>query len=390
MRLIVRVGNRLMNSAAMPSLVTQVPESVGRAPVLPREPTPIPVATEADAGAPLWTASAKTSLPLDTRIALLREHGTSGYAYAAAFQPDIERFGDERGFLAYRMVGKTALVLSDPIAPAENRADLIVRFVREKHHVSFWCASRATAEIVAGMGFSVNEMGPENRLDLEGYDFSGRSKRALRQSINRAEKLGLTTRECSFKSLDAEQVNAVSDAWRRTRTTRQREISFLNRPIVLDDEMDVRKFFTFDREDRIVAFSFYDPIYQGGRIIGYCNHIKRRLPETDPLVANAMTCHVIQTLQSEGVKHLLLGISPCADIKRRKRSAFPPHCSWWVRRCFRTGYDSRLINRFVYPLRSLHEHKRQYCGVTEQTFYASNQPPSLRRILMMLRACSIV
>jgi hypothetical protein len=61
-----------------------------------------------------------------------------------------------------------------------------------------------------------------------------------------------------------------------------------------------------------------------------------------------------------------------------------------MRRCFRTGYDSRLVNRFVYPLRSLHEHKRQYCGVTEQTFYASNQRASLRRILMMLRACSIV
>jgi phosphatidylglycerol lysyltransferase len=238
------------------------------------------------------------------------------------------------------------------------------------------------------MGFFVNEMGPENRLDLNDYDFSGRSKRALRLSINRAAKLGYVTRECSLKSLDSGEVQAVSDAWRRQRTVRTREISFLNRPMVFEDEVDVRKFFMFDAGGKIIAFSSYDPIYQGGRIVGYCNHIKRHLPGTDSLVANAMTCHVIATFKEEGLKCLLLGISPFADIKGIDDDAF--RRSWWVWRCFRTAYRNPLLNRFVYPLRSLHEHKRQYCGITEQTYYATNRRPSLIRVLKMARACGIV
>jgi lysylphosphatidylglycerol synthetase-like protein (DUF2156 family) len=383
-------GSRLpiMNSAATQSVRTEVPK---REPAALPELVPAPADTTAEA--PFLRTRRSTSLaaapiPLDARVALLRQYGTSGYAYAATLQPDIERYGDERGFLAYRMVGKTALVLADPIAPPQVQLALIDRFVREKGDVAFWCATRPTAEIVARMGFFVNEMGPENRLDLDGYNFSGRSKRALRQSINRAAKLGHVTRECSFKSLDSAQVKAVSDAWREQRTVRTREVSFLNRPIVFEDEMDVRKFFTFDADGMIIAFSSYDPVYEAGRIVGYCNHIKRRLPETDSLAANAMTCHAIMTFQKEGLKWLLLGISPFADIKGIDDEAFQR--SWWVRRCFRTAYRNPLLNRLVYPLRSLHEHKRQYCGITEQTYYATNRRPSLRRILKVLRACGVV
>jgi lysylphosphatidylglycerol synthetase-like protein (DUF2156 family) len=372
----------------MPSLSAQAPKRGHEPAVLPPL-VPSAIGTTADARP--WrrrVSRPAAPIPLDARAALLREYGSSGYAYAGTFQPDIEQFGDERGFLAYRTVGRTALVLADPIAPNEIRADLIGRFVREKGDVGFWCASRPTAEIVARMGFFVNEMGPENRIDLDGYDFSGRSKRALRLSINRAAKLGHVTRECSFKDLDAVQVQAVSDAWRQQRTVRTREVSFLNRPMVFEDELDVRKFFTFDADGRIIAFSSFDPVYEGGRTVGYCNQIKRHLPGADSLVANAMTCHVIMKFQEEGLKYLLLGISPFADIKGIHDDTF--RRSWWVWRCFRTAYRNPMLNRLVYPLRSLHEHKRQYCGITEQTYYATNRRPSLIRVLKMARACSIV
>jgi lysylphosphatidylglycerol synthetase-like protein (DUF2156 family) len=329
-----------------------------------------------------------TGLSLELRLSLLRQYGTFGYAYAATFQPGIEQFGDDRGFLSYKTVGGTALVLSDPVAPPQNRADLIARFVKAKGDVCFCSVSRATARILAAAGFFVNEMGPENRLDLDHYNLSGRSKRSLRQAVNRATRLGYVTRECSFASLDIRQVKAVSEAWRGTRTVRGREIAFLNRPIVLDDEVDVRKFFTFDRDHNVVAFGFFDPVYENGRTVGYCNHIKRHLPDADPLVANAMICHVVRQFRDEGMKWLFLGISPFADIMRIKDDAFAR--SWWVRRCFRTAYKNRLCNRLLYPFRALHEHKRQYGAVKEQTYYASNQRPSLLRVLKMLVACRIV
>jgi hypothetical protein len=44
----------------------------------------------------------------------------------------------------------------------------------------------------------------------------------------------------------------------------------------------------------------------------------------------------------------------------------------------------------VFPLRNLHEHKRRFHAITEQTYYATTRRPSLRRILKLLRVCRIV
>jgi phosphatidylglycerol lysyltransferase len=328
------------------------------------------------------------TVPLELRISLLRQYGTFANAYAATFQPGLEHFGDERGFLAYRMVGTTAFVLGDAIASPHARADLISRFVDEKRDVCFCAASRSTADLLAAADFFINEMGPENRLDLDSFSLSGRVSENLRYAFNRISKLGYVTREHSFASLDFHEVNAVSEAWRRTRTVHGREIAFLNRPIVLGDEPDVRKFFTFDRDQKLVAFAFFDPVYENGRTVGYYNQIKRHLPGVDPRMTNAMMCHAIKQFKQEGRKWLFLGISPFADIKHVEDNGFKR--SWWVKRCFRTAYKNPLFNRYVYPFRGLHEHKRRFHAVTEQTYYASNRYPSLLRMLKMLVACSIL
>jgi len=58
-----------------------------------------------------------TGVPLNIRIELLRQYGSFPQAYSATFQLGLEHFGDERGFIAYKRVWDTTLVLSDPIAP---------------------------------------------------------------------------------------------------------------------------------------------------------------------------------------------------------------------------------------------------------------------------------
>ena len=64
-------------------------------------------------------------------------------------RPRAKYFGGVDGFIAYKQVGSTAFVLSDPVAPAASWADLIQSFLRERHDVCFWQMSRPIAEIVA-------------------------------------------------------------------------------------------------------------------------------------------------------------------------------------------------------------------------------------------------
>ena len=105
-------------------------------------------------------------------------------------------------------------------------------------------------------------------------------------------------RESDKSSLDREELQTVSDRWRQTRGVKDREMTFLTRPVILDNEIDVRKFFTFDHEGRLQAFAFFDPIYKGGRVVGYLCSAKRRLPEADTLVGYAILHQAIRTFQA--------------------------------------------------------------------------------------------
>jgi phosphatidylglycerol lysyltransferase len=327
-----------------------------------------------------------TAFPQDLRFSLLRRHGTFPLAYSAATQPNLQYFGDHRGYIAYKMVGRTALVLSDPVAPANHCRTLISDFVAEHPDVCFCQISPQVAEILVELGFLANEMGVETRLDLEGYSLAGNKKQNLRNAANRISRLGYTIRECSMASLDRAEVKAVSDSWKQTRTLRNREVVFLNRPIVLDDEPDVRKFFVFDRDNKLIGFAFFDPIYESDQVVGYITSIKRHRPDADLKVAQAIYRFAIETFQREGRKWLFLGISPMAGVRdTRFRSR-----NWLVKKAFLRVYENGFFNRFIYPLQGHALHKRQYGGVEEQTYFAFNRKPGIPRLFKLLRACNVI
>jgi lysylphosphatidylglycerol synthetase-like protein (DUF2156 family) len=214
------------------------------------------------------------------RLRVLREHGNFALAYSATFQPGLEYFGDAEGFLAYKQVGSTAFVLSNPVAPTRGYEHLIRSFMKGRSDICFWQASRPVAKILEKIGLRVYEMGTETRIALGDYDFAGPRKRNFRRALNRAACCSYTIVERSVTSLNREELQTVSDRWRQTRGVKDREMTFLTRPAVLDNEVDVRKFFTFDHEGRLLAFAFFDPIYNRGQVVGYLCSAKRRLPQT--------------------------------------------------------------------------------------------------------------
>jgi phosphatidylglycerol lysyltransferase len=326
-----------------------------------------------------------TAVPLDQRLALVRRHGRFSQAYSAAVQAGLEHFGDARGFIAFRRLGGTAMVLSDPVVSEEHRPALVAEFVDRHRDVCFCEVSRPVAVLLESMGFSINEMGLETRIDLAGYSFEGRKKRTLRRAVNRLDEQGFVIRECPMGDLDPADVALVSDRWRRTRALRYSSVRFLNRPIVLHDEPDVRKFFAFDPGGRLMAFEFFDPIFSHGAAIAYLDAFRRRLPETDPLVNYAILHRAIETFQREGRQWLSLGLSPMAEIDNQDFKK-----NWWVKRGFRFAYSSRLFNRFVYPLQGIAANKREFGGSAAQTYFALNTMPALPRLVKLMRVCGLI
>jgi lysylphosphatidylglycerol synthetase-like protein (DUF2156 family) len=333
-------------------------------------------------------AQASKGVPLHVRIALLRQYGTGSQSYSATFQAELEHFGDERGFLAYKKVWGTTLVLCDPIAPRENIEDLISRFLQEHPDAGFWYLSRPIAQMLTSRGFYVNAMGPDTWIDLPTYSFAGAKKKQLREAVNRMNKRGFVTRECTLAEVGIDKVKALSDAWRQTRSAREQEVAFLNRPLVLAEELDVRRFFTFDRDGKLVAFGFFDPVYEGGKVVGYTSQHNRHLPEADAMVHFAIKRVAIETFQKEGLKVLHLGLSPFADAWNDEE--FKSNRHWTTSLYFDRAYKSWLFNRFIFANRGLEAHKRVYRGVQAQNYYAFNRLPSLPRVVKLMRACKLI
>ena len=330
-------------------------------------------------------ASASSDQPTEKmRLWALREYGNFPLAYSATFQPGLDYFGGEEGFLAYKQVGSTAFVLSNPLAPIGGCEDLIRSFVSERRDVCFWQASRPVAKILEKIGFCVNEMGTETRIELGGYDFEGPRKRNFRRALNRAACCSYTIAERSVISLDRKELQTVSERWRQTRGVKSREMTFLTRPAILDDEVDVRKFFTFDHNGSLQAFAFFDPIYEGGEVLGYLCSAKRRLPEADTLVGYAILHRAIRAFQDERKVILSLGLSPLCGIEDKELSS-----NRLMSFAFRAIYGSRLFNELIYPLQGFAAHKGAFCGSTEQTYCAFKRGLALSQLIKMPRACNL-
>jgi phosphatidylglycerol lysyltransferase len=330
--------------------------------------------------------AAITGLRLETRAALLRRYGSFSQAYSAAFQADLSHFGDERGFIAYKKMAGTALVLADPVASPDNFGELIELFLRQ--NPVFCQISRPTAELLASRGgFFINEFGTETLIELPNFDFKGAKKQSFRAAFNRAATAGYVIKECPLSSVSIEDVQSVSQAWKRTRPLGKRETAFLVRPLVLHDEPEVRTFFAFDRESRLVAFAVFDPVYRDGVVVGYMLQHARHRPGADTAVQLAVKRFAIEQFKAEGRKWLFLGLSLFHDIEDKD---FAAHKNWLIRRAFRTVYTSAIFNRHFYAVQGLAENKRRFHGTTEQTYYAFNRLPSLTRLIKMARACRII
>jgi phosphatidylglycerol lysyltransferase len=320
----------------------------------------------------------------EARFRALRQYGNFALAYSATFQPGLNYFGSAEGFLAYKQVGSTAFVLSDPLTPVDHCEELIRSFLGHNSDVCFWQASRSVAQTLEKLGFYVNEMGTETRIELDGYDFKGPSKRNFRSAMNRATHCGYSIAERSVPSLDREELQTVSERWRQTRGVKNREMTFLTRPAILDDEVDVRKFFAFDQSGNLQAFAFFDPIYAAGKVVGYLCSAKRRLPEADALVGYAMLYQAIRTFQEEGKATLSLGLSPLCCVEDKELPS-----NRLMSFAFRTVYHSRLFNEFIYPLKGFAKHKGAFCGAAEQTYCALKRGRVLSQLVKMPRACNV-
>ena len=202
----------------------------------------------------------------DAHRELLRQHGRHTLSYSL-FQPGIRHFAGVKGLVAFEKHFLTTLVLGDPLASRDDSDAVLDSFLAE-HSSPFFCAiGRETSVLLQDRGFRINRYGSDVRIPIQTYSLSDKSR--LRSFKNALARSGYTVKEYpkNDPALDF-AAEAISVKWRGSKTVSDKEVRFLQRPIVYGFEADVRKFFVEDRNKETVAFFYFDPLYEGGKVIG--------------------------------------------------------------------------------------------------------------------------
>ncbi len=337
-----------------------------------------------------WAALKELALIEDTtwsaRLESLRNYGDFSLAYSAAFQPGLEYFFCDDGFLSYRVRRGVAFVLADPLVNTSTKPKILDRFLEQFPRACFCQIHRDTAEHLVQRGFYINEMGVDTRVSLTANCLGGREREWLRYARNWTERRGFRVEE--MNGLDAMRVSElveVSDEWRSTRTIRKREVRFLNRPIVPVEEEGVRKFFLSGPTGRLEAFAFFDPIYSAGEIEGYVTSFKRRRKDAPGYCEPAMMAAAMQQFAEEGRVRLQLGLSPLYQITDREFRANP-----FLHLAFRYYFSSWWANRYFYRVQEHARYKERFRGEVEKVYFATNALFNDIRLFSLFQLCGVV
>ena len=318
------------------------------------------------------------------RAIYLRQFGDFTLAYGCCVQPILQHYESQTGWIAFGRKWGFKFALGDPVCAESNREALLGRFLDAHPRTDFVQCSSDTAACLSQHGYYVNEMGYDTHLPLHEYNFAGKSKEKIRYAYNWLTRRDYIFFEIPDHSIDQE-LKTLSDAWRKTRRIKSREVVFLNRPFSIEDPAGVRKFGLRGPNGELVAFAFFDPLFRDGKVIGYTTVIKRRHPDAPTYAETGLVKYAIEQFKSERMELVTLGLSPLAGIENKDMKANPIlHHGW------KYGFGAWWVNRFFYNLRGHSQYKNHFHGEQVKTYYCSRALFCDVRIFALLRLMRVV
>ena len=171
------------------------------------------------------------TLPHERTLAegILERHGRSSLD-VFKIAPDKSYFfsPSERGFLSYRMGGRYAVVLGDPVGPEEEIPGLVREFRdlcdENDWRLVFHQTLPDFLDVYLRAGFKKLKIGDEAVIDLAAFNLEGKSKKHLRHYTNQLDAAGYKAArfEAPLSDEVLDRLEAVSDDWLKISGRRER------------------------------------------------------------------------------------------------------------------------------------------------------------------------
>lgn len=156
-----------------------------------------------------------------TARSIVDHHGADSLA-PFVVRPDKALAFAAGGVLSYRVIGGTAVVSADPVAPGDGAGDVLAGFQAHARgqgwQIAVWAASERHLEAYRRLGLRTICVGEEAFVDPAGFSLEGRAVRKLRQSVNRVDRRGWEIIVRDGRDIDSateQEMDVLSERWRK-------------------------------------------------------------------------------------------------------------------------------------------------------------------------------
>lgn len=254
--------------------------------------------------------------------ALVQRYGSSADDYFKGYFDKIFYFGlAVDGFIAYKISSGFALILGEPICPADPASKLLILREFEKFcltnglKTSYYKVDSLSLPIFYELGKKSLPIGQEAIVDLLEFKLEGKDRKSLRNALNALEKKGFQTvvYQGPIKDGLLQKLKHVSDEW----------LDMMNRKEILFssgmfdwEELKNQDIITIENEDeKVVAFLNIIPDFAKGE--GTYDLI-RKTKDAPGGVMDALIVRLISLLKERGMVRLNMGMASMSGIERPK------------------------------------------------------------------------
>ncbi len=225
------------------------------------------------------------------------------------------------GVLSYRVLGGTAIVSADPVAPGDAAPEVLASFMelarRRGWQVALWGASARHLEGYRRLGLRAICVGEEAFVDPRRFSLEGRAVRKLRQSVHRIERRGWQVSVREGRAIEAKleaEIDALEASW-RGRQRRLHGFAMGMGPFDVDLRPD---------DLYVLARSSAGELGAAMRFGAHCGHLSldtmRRVGETPNGLNEALVCRALEAARERGVTQVSLNYAGLAHVVRAEPS----------------------------------------------------------------------
>ncbi len=268
---------------------------------------------------------------------------------------------EDKAFIMYDVEGRSWVAMGDPVGESdEARRELVWTFrdlcERSGGWPLFYQVRPEDLDLYLEVGMNLLKIGEEARVALASFNLDGKSKKVLRNTINKLTREGLRLEIVPAEAVSPllPRLKHISDAWMRDKRVREKGFSLG----------------TFDPgylERTPMAL-----VWQGEELVAFANlfltdnkeeaslDLMRHLPDSTSGIMDFLFVELMMWAKQEGYRWFNLGMAPLSGLQNRRAAPL-----WSRLGAMLFGRGERFYN-----FRGLHKYKDKFDPVWEPRYLA--------------------